>query len=272
MRTAGKKVKELWKGIIMERFILRFIMKRYKAVFAVALIAVLAACSQTPNDPTLATQGVDNCQAGVNGRGPFAGTTYFFDDGFYSGYTWATLQVAPGYPRRVAGNWPGLPWTSIDAAVNGVGTFRGKAFFFKGNQYVRYDWVKNRVDPGYPLPISLWGLTGAFANGVDAAVEGMGTFAHYTYFFKGSQYVRYNWNTQQTSSPLPITLWGLTGDFAKGVDLAVEGGPGFRGKTYFFKGNKYVRYDWASNSIDQDPVLITLAWTGLGSLCGGSQE
>ena len=32
-----------------------------------------------------------------------------------------------------------------------------KAYFFKGWEYWRYDEISNRVDPGYPKNISIWG-------------------------------------------------------------------------------------------------------------------
>ena len=43
---------------------------------------------------------------------------------------------------------------TIVAALNGQGPHIGQAFFFRGNQFVRYDWLQNRVDDGYPKPIA----------------------------------------------------------------------------------------------------------------------
>jgi hypothetical protein len=42
----------------------------------------------------------------------------------------------------------------IDAAINGEGRYAGKAYFFKGDQYLRYDWNSDSMDSGYPLPIA----------------------------------------------------------------------------------------------------------------------
>ena len=43
-----------------------------------------------------------------------------------------------------------LPWSEdVDSAVNWG---NGKAYFFKGSQYVRFDIASDRVDPGYPPP------------------------------------------------------------------------------------------------------------------------
>ena len=68
-----------------------------------------------------------------------------------------------GYPLAIAATWRGLPpefAAGIDAAINGEGSFAGKAYLFKGDQYVRYDWAKDHMDAGYPLPISGWELPG----------------------------------------------------------------------------------------------------------------
>jgi len=45
----------------------------------------------------------------------------------------------------------------IDAAINGRGQYAGKAYFIKGDQYVRWDWHTEMVDTGYPKTIaSFW--------------------------------------------------------------------------------------------------------------------
>ena len=42
-------------------------------------------------------------------------------------------------------------WTDgIDDAVNWG---NGKAYFFKGGQYIRYDIKADRADPGYPKAV-----------------------------------------------------------------------------------------------------------------------
>jgi hypothetical protein len=69
----------------------------------------------------------------------------------------------------------------FDAAVNGLLGFSGKAYFFRNNLYIRYDWATNQIDPGYPASVNLWHLPGIFATGVRAAVNGEGQFQNKTY-------------------------------------------------------------------------------------------
>ena len=59
----------------------------------------------------------------------------------------AAEKVDPGYPKSISGNWPGLWPDNIDASVVWP---NGKAYFFKGPQYVRYDLATDKADPGYP--------------------------------------------------------------------------------------------------------------------------
>jgi len=42
----------------------------------------------------------------------------------------------------------------IDVTLNGEGKYAGNAYFFKGEQYLRYVWNADAVDSGYPLPIA----------------------------------------------------------------------------------------------------------------------
>jgi hypothetical protein len=103
-------------------------------------------------------RGID---AALNGQEGFAGKLYMFKGDQYVRYDWATDTTDPGYPKPIAGMWPGLPpdFTSgIQAAMNGRAGYEGKLYLFKGANYVRYDWAADRADPGYPLPIEFYWL------------------------------------------------------------------------------------------------------------------
>jgi hypothetical protein len=143
-------------------------------------------------------QGVDgDFDAVLNGEGAFAGNCYFFKGDSYVKFDWAKDHAVYDAPKKIAGNWPGFPSGfegDLDAALNGRGVFAGKAYFFKGDSYIRFDWKNDHADPGYPRKIAEgWDLHGGFANGVDAALEGVGTELMKAYFFKGRDFVRYDW-------------------------------------------------------------------------------
>jgi hypothetical protein len=121
---------------------------------------------------------------------------------------------------------------NLDAAVNWG---NGKAYFFRGDQYVRYDVATDKVDDGYPLPIvQSWAGFGdiGFGDNLDAAVNwGNGK----AYFFKGDQYLRYDvaGNAADGGYPQPIAAsWAGTGEagFGDGLNavwirLAAAGAP-----------------------------------------------
>jgi type 1 glutamine amidotransferase len=193
------------------------------------------------------------------------GKAYFFNGNQYLRYDIATDRTDPGYPKFINNeNWRGLPWKSgIDTAVDWN---NGKVYFFKGNQYLRYDIATDRADAGYPKFINneTWpGLP--WRDGIDAAVNwGNGK----AYFFKGNQYVRYDIATDRTDAGYPKFInnetWpGLPWTF--GIDAAVNWG---NGKAYFFKGNQYLRYDIATDRADAGyPKFINNeTWPGLPAL------
>jgi hypothetical protein len=114
---------------------------------------------------------------------------YFFKNSQYVRYDIAADKADSGYPEDIKSHWSGLDAfaSGIDAVVNWA---TGKAYFFKGSQYIRYDIAADKADPGYPKDIKgNWSGLDAFANGIDA-VENWGNGK--AYFFKGSQYIRYD--------------------------------------------------------------------------------
>ncbi len=56
-------------------------------------------------------------------------------------------KIDEGYPELISKGWVGLTFDRIDAAIYWGD---GKVYFFREDQYIRYDTVIYRADPGYP--------------------------------------------------------------------------------------------------------------------------
>ena len=169
--------------------------------------------------------------------------TYVFDDDGYrrlDSTTGGTEQTGAPFS-----NWPGLPGRP-DAALLWGG---GKAYFFFGPTYVRYDLTSDKVDPEY-LPPSVpstlaGGWPGLWPDGVDAAVNwGNGK----CYFFRGAEYLRWDIVSDRADPgyPRPIAeSW--PGIWPEGVDAVLyQGGA----KAYFFRGAEWRRFDLAADQVD----------------------
>ena len=189
------------------------------------------------------------------------GKAYLFKGAQYVRYDAKTDKVDSGYPVPILGNWPGWPalfGSGIDA---GVLWNNGKAYYFKGSQYIRYDIAADKVDPGYPAAIAAnW--PGLWADNIDAAIVWPNSKA---YFFKGSQYMRYDIAADKVDPGYPAAIagnWpGFPASFAAGVNAAVLWN---NGKAYFFKGSEYIRYDIAADKVDPGyPAAIAGNWPGL---------
>jgi hypothetical protein len=166
----------------------------------------------------------------------------------------------------------------IDAALNGVGPFAGKVYFFRDGTYLRYDWKTDREDFGHPLGMSTWHPPERLLTGLDAAVNGFGDLAGKAYFFKGNRYDRYDWNSDRFDLvDQDIALWRLPDRFLGGVDAALEGRGPFAGKTYFFKDDLYVAYNWRTDAAEA--VSRLSAWNlpgdfgiGVGAAVNGGGD
>jgi hypothetical protein len=193
------------------------------------------------------------------------GKAYFFKGSQYSRYDMKADRVDPGYPKPInSETWPGLPWANgIDTAVNWG---NGKAYFFKGGQYIRYDIRTDRVDPGYPKPINSQTWPGLpWTDGIDAAVNWYNGKA---YLFKGTQYVRIDIQADRVDPGYPKEIYGPNWPgvpWADGIDAAVNWK---NGKAYLFKGNQYLRIDIQADRVDPGypKPINNETWPGIADL------
>ncbi|XP_044752537.1 matrix metalloproteinase-14 isoform X2 [Coccinella septempunctata] len=164
------------------------------------------------------------------------GQTYVFKGDKYWRLT--DTSIAPGYPKPISSNWPGLPG-NIDAAF----TYKnGKTYFFKGSKYWRY--VGSKMDGAYPKEISA-GFTGIPDN-IDTAVVWSGNGK--IYFYKGTKFWRFDPSARppvKSVYPKPISNWeGLPDNLDAGFQWS-------NGYTYFFKDNGYYRFNDKAFAVDR---------------------
>ncbi len=203
--------------------------------------------------------------AALDGGGAYAGKSYFFLDGAYVRYDWTTDRVDLG-PRSLA------PWSltgsfaaGVDGVLEGQAAYAGKVYFWKGAQYCRYDWATDTLDKA-PTSTAAWHLPSPFDTGIDAALNGDGPYAGKGYFFKGTQYCRYDWPSDAADlGPASLSAWSLPASMASGVDAALRGQGSYAGKGYFFKGAQYCHYEFATDS--PGPARsISDNWPGVAEL------
>lgn len=97
--------------------------------------------------------------------------------------------------------WPGLDFPRIDTVV-ALGS--DTIYFFCGNQYVRFDTLKHRVDPGYPQLFNRrW--KGVTFDRLDAALYWANGKV---YFFREDQYIRYDTVTYRADVGYPKAILG----------------------------------------------------------------
>lgn len=112
------------------------------------------------------------------------------------------VKVEIGYPKKIKGNWKGLPasfYSNIDAAI----LRGGKTYFFKGDKYVRMTGMK--MDSGYPATLpGGWKFPSGFHSNIDAAIAFKPNGKNYV--FKGEKYIRLS--DTQTDGGYPANLPG----------------------------------------------------------------
>ena len=148
---------------------------------------------------------------------------------------WRTMFDAAA--EKINVQWPDMPYKNPDAVV--YWPKNQKAYFFKGEEYVRFDLVKNKMDSGYPkLTKSYW--PGVNVPQVDAACYL--PEQDKAFIFSGNRFILYDAleDKVERGYPKPIDETNLPGVTFPKIDAAVSLQ---NGKSYFFYKDQYIRFD-----------------------------
>ncbi|WP_432141528.1 hemopexin repeat-containing protein [Streptomyces sp. bgisy084] len=170
-------------------------------------------------------------------------------------------------PSPIYRTFPGLIGTRFDNQIDAAlikESATDEAWFFCGDQYVRYNHATNQIVSGPRSIRDGWtGLQGtSFVNGIDAAFPLDGS--DLVYLFRGDQCIRYDPLTDASDPVRSIgEAWpGLANTrFANQIDAAVEV-IGTK-QVWFFSGDQYARYDTENEQITIGPKSISEGWPGL---------
>ncbi|XP_022104778.1 matrix metalloproteinase-19-like isoform X2 [Acanthaster planci] len=175
-------------------------------------------------------------------------STYIFEGSNVWKFESGASRISSGFPKTIASTFAGLP-NDIDTAV--YYPANGRTYFFKGNQYWRFN--NEVMDANYPRPIR--GNWGTLPNDLDAAFIWSGN--NNLYFVKGNQYYRFNGGVDQ-GYPRSLSVWNIPGN---DVAAAVQW---INRRTYFFNSNGgYFRYNDGNLQADSGyPRDVASAWQG----------
>ncbi len=197
------------------------------------------------------------------------GASHFFRGDQVERFDYQSDRVSPDYLQRIADAWPGLERFTggardLDAAFS---TGRDRAYFFKGNQVIRYDLQQKRADPDYPRPVtrSFPGLE-RFRGGPVPLDAALAINDQEACFFRGSQFIRYDLVQRRPLPGYPQEISALTWPglevWPQGIDAAVRRD---QDTAYLFNGHEYLRFSLKRHSADNASPrpLDTSSWVGL---------
>ncbi|WP_445373914.1 fucose-binding lectin II [Photorhabdus tasmaniensis] len=172
-------------------------------------------------------------------------------------------------------NWRGVTFKRVQAAISVDMDLLGRdsdngndsntnTYLFLNSENIKYNDPLDKVDTGYPQAIrNNWSnLPVEFQRHIDDVINLNGSL----YFFKGSQYLKFDIAKAQVSDgPKPIIDgWpGLAGtEFENGIDAATEWIDVKRDIVCFFKGKDCINYTVSSHAIDKKTITERWGITG----------
>jgi hypothetical protein len=156
--------------------------------------------------------------------------------------------------------------TQISAQVNQLDAAlvhpkdKNIVYLFSGNNYYRYDWV--REIGGEPRSNSTYWK--GVPSKVDAALNHP-TDNNVVYLFSGTQYYRYNWSADKVEAGFPKSTAALWKGLPSKIDAALNH-PTDKNIVYLFSGTQYYRYNWSADKVEDGfPKSTAALWKGLPS-------
>jgi hypothetical protein len=144
-----------------------------------------------------------------------------------------------------------------------VGANSTNGLIFSRGHVVEYDWRADRAQlSDQPRRINALGFPPPFDHDLEGVLRGRDIFSEFLYLFKGGQYLRLRERTRTPDGPPTGTApaWGLPPHWTS-FDAVFPGSGAKIGFCYFFRGDEYCRFHWASNSISSGyPKKIASNW------------
>lgn len=154
--------------------------------------------------------------------------------------------------------FPGINWTTIDAAVNVSDEL---VYFFKGNEFIIFNKKKQWIETTEPRPIS----SSIWAKSLFSQVSaGLNWSNGKAFVFHNNQYARLNKQTQQIDEHYPKTINNTTWP---GIPFSTIDAAFLRGKKAFlFSQDAFVQFDIESDKVDASfPKKIHQNWSQLAT-------
>ncbi len=178
-------------------------------------------------------------------------------------------------------DWPGFRQRGFHSGIQAALNYgNGKLYFFKGNQYIRYDLASYATDGPFLIDSGQLRDTdwhGLRAVGFDANISAALNWGDgRVFFFKDDSFVTYGVASNcviDVRRPIdsesdPLHDWAgmkKTG-FGSGIRAALNWGDG---RVFFFKGNQYVKFLIHPGRVDDGyPLTIDSGWGNTLKIAG----
>lgn len=152
------------------------------------------------------------------------------------------------------------PPDTCNTSYDAVAIIRREVFIFKGPYFWRIN--DNGLMPGYPVKITrLWTDLPHNLTHVDAVYERLDADRKIVFFIDDKYYI-VSGSRVERGYPKPLTDLGLPSTIRK-IDGAMVWG--HNGKTYFYSGNLYWRFDEEVQKVELDYPRNMAMWKGVGT-------